>query len=96
MNYFPTEYLVCFLPLFFMDFCKAFVHWFQRRQNIFCKLFKITDPVAQGVAFGTAGHVIATTKANEISPLIGAVSSLSIAVAGVMTVVIVPLLSVFY
>ncbi|MDH8276044.1 LrgB family protein, partial [Klebsiella pneumoniae] len=28
-----------------------------------CRLFRITDPVAQGVAFGTAGHVIGTTKA---------------------------------
>lgn len=58
----------------------------------FCKLFKITDPVAQGVAFGTAGHVIATTKANEISPLIGAVSSLSLVVAGLLTAAILPVM----
>lgn len=58
-----------------------------------CKLFRITDPVAQGVAFGTAGHVIGTAKANEVSPLTGAVSSLSLVVAGLLTAVLFPLLA---
>lgn len=57
----------------------------------FCKLFRLTDPVAQGVAFGTAGHVIGTAKASELSPLIGAVSSLSLVVAGLLTAVLLPL-----
>lgn len=57
----------------------------------FCRLFRLTDPVAQGVAFGTAGHVIGTSKANELSPLTGAVSSLSLAVAGLLTAVLFPL-----
>lgn len=57
----------------------------------FCKIFRITDPIAQGVAFGTAGHVIGTSKANELSPLTGAVSSLSLVVAGLLTAVILPL-----
>ena len=61
----------------------------------FCRLFRITDPIAQGVAFGTAGHVIGTAKANELSPLIGAVSSLSLVVAGLLTAVILPLLVKF-
>jgi len=59
----------------------------------FCKLFRITHPVAQGVAFGTAGHVIATAKANELDPLIGAVSSLSLVVAGLLTAVLFPVLA---
>lgn len=58
----------------------------------FCKWFRITDPVAQGVAFGTAGHVIGTAKANELSSLTGAVSSLSLVTAGLLTAVIFPLL----
>ena len=58
----------------------------------FCRLFRITDPIAQGVAFGTAGHVIGTSKANELSPLTGAVSSLSLVVAGLLTAVLFPLL----
>lgn len=49
------------------------------------KLFRITDPVAQGVAFGTASHVVGTTKAMELSPLAGAVSSLSLTMAGLLT-----------
>lgn len=58
-----------------------------------CRLFRITDPVAQGVAFGTSGHVIGTAKANEISPLTGAVSSLSLVVAGLLTAVLFPVLA---
>ena len=49
------------------------------------RLFRLTEPVAQGVALGTAGHVIATAKGNEISPLVGAVSSLSLVTAGLLT-----------
>ena len=62
---------------------------------IFCRIFRLTDPVAQGVAFGTAGHVIGTSKANELDPLTGAVSSLSLVVAGLITAVVLPLLSNF-
>lgn len=58
----------------------------------FCKWFRITDSIAQGVAFGTAGHVVGTAKANELSPLTGAVSSLSLVIAGLLTAVIFPLL----
>ena len=53
-----------------------------------CKLFRIQDPVAQGVAFGTAAHVIGTTKATQLHPLTGAVSSLSLTTAGLITVVV--------
>lgn len=59
----------------------------------FCKWFGITHPVAQGVAFGVGSHVIGTTKANEISPLTGAVSSLSLVVAGLLTAVVLPMVS---
>ena len=63
--------------------------------NIFgtlcCKIFRLKDPIAQGVAFGTAGHVIGTAKANELSPLTGAVSSLSLVTAGLLTAVVFPL-----
>ena len=56
-----------------------------------CRLFRLTDEVSRGVAFGTAGHVIGTAKANEFSALTGAVSSLSLVVAGLLTAVILPL-----
>ena len=60
-----------------------------------CKLFRLTDKVARGVAFGTAGHVIGTAKATELDPLTGAVSSLSLVVAGVLTAIVLPLVASF-
>lgn len=60
---------------------------------VLCKLFGITDEVAQGVAFGTAAHVIGTAKANELSQLTGAASSLSLVVAGLLTAVFMPMLA---
>lgn len=56
------------------------------------RLFRLTDPIARGVALGTSGHVIATSKANELDPLMGAVSSLSLVVAGLLTALIFPLI----
>ena len=47
-----------------------------------CKIFKIHEPVA----IGTASHAIGTAKAMEIGEIEGAMSSLAIAVAGLMTV----------
>ena len=51
-----------------------------------CRAFHITDPIARGVAIGTASHAIGTTKAMEMGEVEGAMSSLSIVVAGVLTV----------
>jgi len=51
------------------------------------KLFRVTDPIAKGVAFGTASHAIGTAKAMEIGEIEGAMSSLSIVVSGIITVV---------
>lgn len=59
---------------------------------LLCRLFRLTDPVAQGVALGTAGHVIGTAKAGEISQLTGAVSSLSLVLAGILTAVVLPVI----
>ena len=51
------------------------------------RLFRIEDPVAKGIAVGSASHAIGTVKAMEIGEVEGAMSSLSIAVAGLLTVV---------
>ena len=59
--------------------------------SFLCKLFGIRHPIAQGVAFGTASHVIGTSRATELSELSGAVGSLSLCVAGVLTAVLYPL-----
>lgn len=55
--------------------------------EVLCRLFKITEPVAKGVAIGTASHMLGTAKAMEIGDVEGAMSSLSIAVCGLITVV---------
>lgn len=55
-----------------------------------CKLLRLCDPISQGVALGTASHVIGTSKANELGALQGAVSSLSLACAGIMTAFLFP------
>lgn len=59
--------------------------------STFCKMFRITDPVAMGAAYGTASHVVGTAKASELDPLAGAVSSLAMVSAGVLTVAVYPL-----
>ena len=60
-----------------------------------CKVFRLTDEIARGAAFGTAGHVIGTAKATEMSKLTGAVSSLSLVVAGLLTAIVLPILANF-
>ena len=52
-----------------------------------CKIFRITEPIAKGLAIGSASHAIGTAKALEMGEIEGAMSSLSIAVAGIITVV---------
>lgn len=53
-----------------------------------CKLFHITDPVAKGIAIGSSSHAMGTSKAMEMGEIEGAMSSLSIAVSGLLTVVV--------
>lgn len=57
------------------------------------KLARITDPLAQGLAIGTASHAAGTSKAVELGEVQGAASSLAIVVAGLMTVVVAPLMA---
>ena len=54
------------------------------------KIFKITDPVAQGVAIGTSSHAVGTSEARMMGEVQGAMSGLSIAIAGIMTVILMP------
>lgn len=56
-----------------------------------CRVFGITEPIAKGVAIGTSSHALGTTKAIEMGEIEGAMSSLSIVVAGILTVLLAPL-----
>ena len=60
------------------------------------RLTRITDPIAKGVAIGTSAHAVGTAKALELGQVEGAMSSLSIAVAGILTVAGATLFSYFY
>lgn len=51
------------------------------------KCFRIEEPIARGLALGNAAHAIGTAKAMELGPVEGAMSSLAIAVAGLLTVI---------
>ena len=52
------------------------------------RLFRLKDPIAQGVAYGTASHVVGTSRAASVSELAGAVSSLSLTAAGLFCCVL--------
>ena len=60
-----------------------------------CKLLHIHHPIAQGVSFGTAGHVVGTAKAAELSQLTGAVSSFSLTITGILTTLLLSFLAQF-
>ena len=56
--------------------------------ELICKVFKIEEPISKGLAFGSAAHAIGTAKAMEIGEIEGAMSSLAIAVSGILTVIL--------
>ena len=61
----------------------------------FLKWCKIEEPIAKGLAIGTSAHALGTTKAMELGEIEGAMSSLSIVVAGIMTVITVSIFANF-
>ncbi|MGL4774171.1 MAG: LrgB family protein [Clostridium sp.] len=56
-----------------------------------CKVLRIRNNMAVGISIGTASHAVGTSKALELGETEGAMSSLSIGVAGLMTVFIAPI-----
>ena len=60
-----------------------------------CRICRLHDPIARGVAIGTGSHAVGTSRALQMGRIEGAVSSLSIAVAGVLTAAICPILANF-
>ena len=55
-----------------------------------CRFCRIKHKVAQGIAIGTASHALGTTRAMEMGEVQGAMSSLSIGVAGLFTAIVAP------
>lgn len=60
-----------------------------------CRIFRIKNEVAVGAAIGTASHALGTTKAMELGETQGALSSLAIGVAGLVTVFLATILTLF-
>ncbi|MBR2675286.1 MAG: LrgB family protein [Solobacterium sp.] len=61
-----------------------------------CRALKVTDPVAVGLAIGTSAHAIGTAKAMELGETEGAMSSLAIVTAGIITVLLVNVFAMLY
>lgn len=61
--------------------------------NMVFKIFRIKNPVAQGLALGASAHAIGTTKALEMGEIQGAMSSLAIVASGILTVAVAPLVA---
>ena len=55
--------------------------------DIVYKIFNITNPIAKGIGLGSSAHAIGTSKALEMGETEGAMSYLSIAVAGIISVI---------
>lgn len=60
--------------------------------NSFCelvlKVFRIKEPIAKGIAIGTSSHALGTSKAIQLGEIEGAMSGLSVAVCGILTVIL--------
>ena len=57
-------------------------------EETICKVFRITEPISKGLAMGASSHAIGTAKAMEMGEIEGAMSSLAIAVSGILTVLL--------
>ena len=63
--------------------------------EIVFKIFRIEESISKGLALGSSAHAIGTAKAMEIGEVEGAMSSLSIAVTGILTVILASVYSHF-
>lgn len=52
------------------------------------KLFKITNPIAQGVGIGTCSHAVGTTRAVALGEVQGAMSGIAMGLSGLITVLL--------
>jgi len=57
-----------------------------------CKLLRIKNRIAVGIAMGTASHAVGTSRAIELGEIEGAMSGLAIGLAGLTTILAAPLL----
>lgn len=58
--------------------------------NKFLKLFRITNPIARGLALGTSGHTLGVAPAKELGPVEESMASIALVLVGVVVVAVVP------
>lgn len=63
--------------------------------EMICRIFRIEEAVAKGIAIGSSAHAVGTARAMEMGEVEGAMSSLSIAVSGLITVFLAPIFANF-
>lgn len=61
---------------------------------MFCRIFRINDPISKGIAVGSSSHAIGTAKAIEMGEIEGAMSGLSVAVSGLLSVIFINLFAI--
>ncbi len=59
--------------------------------DVVCNKIGLRGAIARGLAIGNASHAAGTTKAMQMGPVEGALSSLAIVLSGLMTAVVAPL-----
>lgn len=63
---------------------------------VLIKVLRIKNPIAQGIAIGTSSHALGTSKAIQLGNLQGAMSSLAIGLAGIITIIITPIIMLIF
>ena len=58
-----------------------------------CRIFSLKNPISRGIAVGSSSHAIGTAKAIEMGEIEGAMSGLSVAVSGILSVISINLFS---
>ncbi len=64
--------------------------------DFICRIFHINDAVAKGIAIGSSAHAVGTARAIEMGEVEGAMSGLSIAVSGLITVFLAPIFAALF
>ena len=58
-------------------------------------IFRIKNPIAKGLGLGISSHAVGTSRAIEMGKVEGAMSALSIVIAGILTIILAPILNMF-
>lgn len=61
----------------------------------FLKLIRVDHDIARGISIGTASHAVGTSRALELGDTVGAMSGLAIGIAGIITVLLSIIFSLF-